>query len=258
MNELRVSFADKTQQAGAVARAAEIVRREGVVVLDDLVDPASLERCRDEIDVRYAGYDQRDPERDYGRYEGRYTSPLVIDGALGDRDVFAPRPVLDLSSELLGSSAALLSLGLLVSLPGAEDQPQHLDGILFRETVLDRLLPPVALAFSLPLVRMDEVTGSTAFWRRSHRDPDAAAAPDFVPVVPVGSALFWDFRTLHAGLANRSDRPRPVIFSAHARGWYQEPEGEPSRHRRLAMTPAVREGLKPRLRHFTRRAEIVA
>ena len=256
--ELRVSFAADTDQAAAIEQAVAILRREGVVVLDDLVDPALLEACREEIVARYPDYDRPDSEGYLGSFPGRYTAPLVIDGLLADKAVFAPRAIRKISAAVLGPDNILESLGLLVSIPGAPNQGQHFDGLLFEEGNLDRVLPPVAISISLPLVRLDETTGTTAFWRRSHRELYREGPPDFAPAVPVGSALLWDFRMIHSGRGNHGDQARPILFSVHSRDWWQEPKRAKSfRYKKLQVARAVHDGFGARMRDFTVRADIV-
>ena len=256
--DMRVSFAGGGDRTEAVERATAILRREGVVVLDDLVDPALLDACRHEIMARYPDYDQRDVERDLGSFPGRYTMPLVIDGILAKRAIFAPPAIRDIGARVLGPEAILESLGLLVSLPGAPDQGVHFDGLLFGEGQLDRVLPAVALSISMPLVRLDAESGTTAFWRRSHREAFRDGPPDFAPAVPVGSVVVWDFRTIHSGRANRGTQPRPILFSVHSREWWQEPKrAKAVRYRKLQLARSVYREFGTPMRDFTVRADII-
>ena len=254
---MRVSFADGVVVADAVAQAADILRREGVVVLDNLVDPRSLEACRHEIVANYPLYAQPDADLYLGSFVGRHTMPLVIDGLLSKRSIFAPRPIRDIGTALLGPHTILESLGLLVSIPGAPDQGLHFDGLLYGETQLDRVLPPFAISIAIPLVQLDEVNGTTAFWRRSHREAFRQGPPDFVPFMPVGSAVIWDFRTIHSGRANLGEAPRPILFSVHSRDWWQEPKTKARAYRKLQIARAVYDGFGARMRAFTTRADIV-
>lgn len=256
--ELRVSFAEGTDQASALESAITILRREGVVVLDDLVDPALLEACRQELIARDPDYATTDRARNLGPYPLRHTAPLVIDGLLSKRKIFAPLPILQISEKLLSSDMVIESLGLLVSLPDAPDQGRHYDGLLYREGEFDRLLPPFALSISLPLVPLDEVSGTTAFWLRSHRSGKADGPPDFAPVVPVGSAIVWDFRTIHSGRGNHSGVPRPILFSVHSRDWWMEPKTvTASRYRKLQVARAVYDAFGERMKLLTCRADII-
>jgi ectoine hydroxylase-related dioxygenase (phytanoyl-CoA dioxygenase family) len=252
----RVSLACE-DSAAALAQAEAVFRRDGVVVLDDLVDPALLARCKAEIEAGYPELDRVDPERNFGSYAGRHTMPLRVEGTLANRAIFLPQPILDFAGALLGKQFMLESLGLLVSLPGAEDQPRHPDALLYTEGT-DRLLPPFAVAFALPLVPMDEVTGTTAFWRGSHRKPEQTGPYDFAPVVQPGSALLWDFRIFHCGLANRSGAPRPLIYSTLCREWWRETVSiEAKRYEKLVIAREVYDSLGQRLRQAVSRALIV-
>ena len=256
--EMRVSFAAGVDQADALDRAEAILRREGVVVLDHVVDAGHLELCREHIVAKDADYDKPDRARNLGTYPGRHTAPLVIDGPLADPAVFAPAVVRTLGERLLGPDNVLESFGLLVSVPGAPDQGRHYDGLLFEENNLDRVLPAVALSVAMPLVQLDEVSGTTAFWRRSHRDRYVEGPPDFAPAMPVGSAVVWDFRTIHSGRGNRGEAARPILFSVHGRDWWMEPMREWSfRYRKLQVARTVHAGFDKPMRDFTVRADII-
>jgi Phytanoyl-CoA dioxygenase (PhyH) len=251
---LRVSCRD----SDAVERAITILRREGLVVLDDLVDPALLEACRLEIIQRYPDYAKPDPVHYLGTYPGRHTAPLVIDGLLADPAIFAPPPIMDIGHALLSGEKILESFGLLVSLPGCPNQGRHHDGLLFRDTLLDRVLPPFALSIAIPLVPLGETNGTTAFWRGSHRGAHVDGPPDFAPALPVGSALVWDFRTHHSGRGNLSDQPRPVLFAVHSRDWWQEPKTvKANKYRKLLVAKNVHAAFDKAMRVYTCRAEIV-
>lgn len=256
--EMRVSFADPARHEAATAEAAAVLRREGVVVLDQLIDPALLETCHREIEARYPDHATPDPLRYLGSYPGRHTAPMVINGTLAEPQIFAHPVLRALDTALLGSEHVLESFGLLVSLTGSPDQGRHFDGLLFAETKLDMVLPPVALSIAIPLVPLGEVNGTTAFWRRSHREPFHAAPPDFAPQLPLGSALVWDFRTHHSGRGNLGDAPRPVLFAVHSRDWWMEPRAvSSSGYKKLLLAQAVQDSFGRRLRAFTVRAEIV-
>lgn len=230
-----------------------------MVVLDDLVDPAAIARCRAAIERDRPDYATPDPVRNFGAYPGRFTVPFRVGGALGGRAIFCPPAVLDIMAALLGPAFVVDSFGVLVSLPGADDQTRHVDAILFPETPIDRLLPPATIAFSLPLVRLDETSGTTGFWSRSHVDPARAlGAQDVAPIVPTGSALLWDFRVHHRGLANRGTTPRPVLFTVFCRDWWTEVVAiEEAGYEKLTLSRAVHDTFDPRLRTIMRRARLV-
>src|SRR5690606_28079022 len=47
------------------------------------------------------------------------------------------------------------------------------------------------------------------------------ASPPIQPTIKRGSVLIRDIRLWHAGMPNRTDRPRPMIAMIHAIGWMQ-------------------------------------
>lgn len=254
--ESRVSLAAADSDA-ALAEAEAIFRRDGVVVLDDLVDPALITQCRKEIEAGYPHLSEVDQERNFGTYPGRHTTPIRVEGIAADRTIFLPKPILKLAARLLGKEFELDSMGVLVSLPGAPDQTRHSDALLFGDQGTDCLLPPFAFAFVLPLVPMDEISGTTAFWRGSHRKPRMEGNADFAPMVQPGSALLWDFRVQHRGLANRSGGPRPVLFSVLCRDWWRETVAlEAVRYEKLTIAGDLLEDTGPAMRRILRRAKV--
>lgn len=258
MTHDRVSFAATGDQDAAIDRAEKLFLRDGVVVLDDVVDPALCRSVLSHVETVHPEFETIDVERNYGPYPMRHVTPVTIAGPLAEREILLPRPVGTLVRRVLGAGYEVDSLGVLVSLPGAPQQAAHPDARLFPETKLDRLLPPFACALAIPLVPMDEISGTTAFWRGSHRKPEVDGDHDLAPLVPVGSALLWDFRTIHCGLANIGERSRPIVFTVLARGWFGDLHPpEATRYEELVIARAARDGLSDTMRRRLRRARVV-
>ena len=258
MTEPRVSFAPGTDLDVAVAEVVTLLQREGVVVLDDLTDPALLAQCWGEVEAAYPDLAVEDRANNYGPYKGRHTMPMVIDGALADKKILLPPPVARVANTLLDSSFKVDSVGLLVAFPGAPEQKRHADAFLYPKTQIDRLLPPFAIAFAQPLVTMDETTGRTAFWRGSHRTGRPEGPPDYAPILRPGSAILWDFRVWHCGLANNSAAPRPVIFTVLAREWWIEIEPIAAiYYKKLKIARHIHDAFSPKWQRRFHRALIV-
>lgn len=256
---VRVSFAEGADREAALATATEALRRDGAVVLDDLIDPALLAACKTHIETHHPDYGIPDEAEKTGPYVGRHTAPVVVDGPLADPAVLLPEAVEHIAKALLGDLFMIDTHGVLVSMPGAPDQDAHPDAKLFPEAALDHMLPAFAYAVSVPLVRMDEVSGRTAFWLGSHRQPNGVeGAADFAPVLDPGSVALWDFRVWHQGQGNRGEHLRPMIFSILSRPWWTEVSPpKATKFERFSMTRTAREALKPRLQYRTRRARLV-
>jgi hypothetical protein len=233
-------------------------KRDGVVKIDDLIDPALLTRCREQTERDFPDLEAHQGSGSYGLESRRFSIPLPITGAFAEERIFANPTVAELLNELLGPVYEMDSCGLLVSLPGAPAQRPHHDALLFPESTLDTLLPPTTVAVSIPLVAMDEVNGTTAFWRGSHRNRNRADEPDFVPRVALGSALLWDYRLIHSGCANNSDAPRPVLFLVFCRRWWHEHiPVEAEKYERVVIERAAFERLDKKQRRHMARAKVI-
>jgi len=147
----------------------------------------------------------------------------------------------------LGEDAVLRRRGLVVGLPGAEDQKYHADAprvppdVWAEHEAPADVQPAHSLVVFLPLCDLDEENGPTAFLPGSHQHwtADALEAESSAPGsstagapamldVDAGDAILFDSRTQHAGGANRSDAARPILYLVFARPWFDE-----AMHRRL-------------------------
>ena len=113
-------------------------------------------------------------------------------------------------------------LQLLFSLPNSGDQIFHQDNSQPGLTVL------------VPLVDMHLGNGPTQLLPRSHLDVSLAdrlkdSSPALPACVPAGTALIYDSRTIHRGLANPSASSRPVLVYR-----YDHPTTPPPGHTPLS------------------------
>ena len=110
----------------------------------------------------------------------------------------------------------------MYSRPGAGDQDWHTDGAHADAPRAGGAGAPYAVCVFVPLIDLDEGTGCTQFWPGTHADRELAGfGPASVvlgaavaPYVAAGSAVLYDYRLMHRGLANRS-RERPVLQARH-------------------------------------------
>ena len=170
---------------------------------------------------------------------------LRLTGGFGDPIVFANPYVVALVREILEPTAILEAYGAVVSLTGALAQPDHHDAPHLYGSDISALLPAHALTFALPLIEMNEIHGTTSLLPGSHRWRTVNAAGERIePVIPIGSCMLWDFRLLHAGTANISTRPRPMVYCTYARPWYRDPVNfRKKKMRRVDFEPAFLETL---------------
>ncbi len=170
----------------------------------------------------------------YGTDSAPFSDPQLHEGAVW-------RPLVD---ELLGGEATLLFCGLLMTLGGAGEQPWHTDGEhLFGPEV--PTLPPHCLNVFVPLVDITPDNGGTELCPGSHhltrgvpeiyeqssehRETIGWRGRPLPLEIPAGSALLFDYRLLHRGLANRTDTLRPILYFTFCRPWFRDVHNFPTR-----------------------------
>ena len=85
-----------------------------------------------------------------------------------------------------------------------------------------------ALNVFLPLVDLTESNGATEFIPGSHlpeaeRTAEAERRGQPLRILaPAGSAVIFDYRLWHRGLANDADTDRAVLYAVVARSWYRD------------------------------------
>ena len=224
-------------EASGNADLALRLQKEGYLHLEDVLDRTLVDRARSEFE---AIYPQSEAEFKDLIAQGsnapvvkvgnkRYLVTVDMKGAFADPAIYANPTVVDIAKASLGEKCVLESVGVVLSLPGSQDQHIHTDGHLYHEKI-DNILPAFALTILFPLVDMNAVTGTTIIWPGTHRtmpDPKLLKAgdPKFTKItsnIDRGSCAVWDYRTSHGGQANSADYPRPALFMTFCRYWYRD------------------------------------
>jgi hypothetical protein len=203
------------------------LQSEGCLILDGLFPVDSIVRLRSAFLKGYAGYLEDRPHTDalcVG--DRRFMITVRVEPPFEDPQIYANPIVLQLLRKRLNDNLVLGSFGCVVALPGAGDQHCHRDGTaLFETGFFDGMLPCYAITLVIPLVEMNQSTGMTRLWPRTHRimgtDPTKTVACE--QIVKVGSAFLMDYRLLHQGLGNCSSEVRPILYLVYNRPWYTDP-----------------------------------
>ena len=211
-------------------------------------------RCRGRMDFRY-GTDQAPFTDD--RLLANPTLLHIVHSLLGSQGGNIKDKIQDTNDNRFFPS--LVYAGLILSLPGSDDQPWHQDGTpLFPEQHgLAAQLPPYAINVFLPLTDQDAAVeaGPTEFVPGSHRlaeqqvmgliekaetgtvkdgDDDAndssGSGVVVSPVLRQGDALIYDYRVCHRGTSNltaalsgnKTGRVRRILYLMFARPWFKE------------------------------------
>jgi hypothetical protein len=224
------ALTQSTTHAGYTA-----LHEQGAVVLRGAFPVPFIDGLTREFAARYGGHDLTgmlglsqaplpNPIQKVG--EGRFEIALRMTGAFGQPMLFASPLLINFLAPLLGG--ALMRLGsvtAVASYPGAELQHIHRDHQqLFTEYAnIGPALPIYAINVSIPLIDIDPVTGPTGIWPGSHRWPDTAPTPpEAMASIPFqrGDCVVMDYRTMHTGLPNNSQRVRPILYLVYTREWF--------------------------------------
>ncbi|CAJ1953120.1 unnamed protein product [Cylindrotheca closterium] len=118
---------------------------------------------------------------------------------------------------ILGEEVSLIHKGCFLSLPDAETQVYHQDGVHLNSQTQK---PCHAINVFVPLVDLTPRNGPTEFCLGSHILGNEGFDKDFVeiPKPTAGTPVIFDYRLGHRGLGNSSSKCRPIVYCTYARG----------------------------------------
>ena len=224
-------------------RGYEALRTHGCVVLRGVLPLATVDAMYQDYLSRYGSLAESamrelarkpPPNRFFRVGAERYDITLRMNGAFGRPEVFANGILRRFLTPLLGEDMRLNSFSTVVSYPGAAIQHIHRDHAhLFVDPSVDPNLPVYAVNVAVPLIDVDLEIGPTGIWPGSHRWPAQAPLPQPETVTAFefqrGDCILLDYRTLHVGLPNRSNRVRPIVYIVYSRSWFFDEINHPMR-----------------------------
>jgi len=258
-------MATQDSDTSAVDQQIADFRRDGYLVVPSVLPAARIAELLDHLKRDYPGSIGAAEPGDFFKVgDRRIISPIRFAGAFECADIAGHPVLVSLLDAILGAGWVFEAFGVTCSLPGADAQHIHRDGgVLFPETGIDQVLPASAVTVMIPLVDMDEVSGSTMFWPGSHRKvvpPDAEddMAEGVTPVVRAGSIALWDFRVRHGGRPNLGDQPRPLLYFTACRPyWMDHKNFVPGRNAKLLAARDALDRLDDPVRQRFVRAEVI-
>jgi hypothetical protein len=223
-------------ESQTVERASHTFRKDGALIIEDMIDTALIAEAQREFMESYSKY------LDGGKHEdalttgdGRLMITVDLSPPFDSPQLFANPHLLEILCTALGDDFVIGAYGVSCSLPSAEAQHIHRDGpFLFPSSGVEWLLPATAILVAIPLIEMNEIHGTTTLWLGTHRDAKRSCAllgptgnadladGGIEPVVRVGSCMFWDYRLVHSGTANRGTVARPLLYVTYCRPWFYE------------------------------------
>jgi ectoine hydroxylase-related dioxygenase (phytanoyl-CoA dioxygenase family) len=225
--------------ASRLAKAVQAVRKEGYVILNDLIDPAILAPIRDRMLADVAKIlARKDIPFNFNRGNIQQDPPPFPPYLA--REVLCNEIVIAISQSILGKGLKNGMYSGNTALPRSTGrQPVHADmGQLWPE--LEVAHPAYALVINVLPVDVSPENGSTEIWPGSHLDTSVVVQNGEIKVSPeklaeqaktapgiqysarAGSVVVRDIRMWHAGMPNHTDQPRPMIAMIHYVGWWSE------------------------------------
>lgn len=197
--------------------AIDLFTEHGVLHLEDVFDPALLQQANTEFMARHGvGVMLKDLGGGIAVGHQRVMIGIQLSGAFSSPDLFASPILMPLLRTLLGPDQQIGSFTAVVARPGARDQKFHKDHPPLPE---DEIEAPYAITLMIPLVPLDAVVGATCFVKGSQLAgmDEAKVMPRQSSAVSLGSCYIMDYRLAHYGMANRSQKLRPVLSIVHQR-----------------------------------------
>ncbi|CAN6672662.1 hypothetical protein TRVA0_046S01134 [Trichomonascus vanleenenianus] len=218
-------------------RIVEGMRKDGVVILQDLIDPSHLTALNEFMEPD-AWRVREDPESlNFGTENIQQAPPLHLTEHLYE-DVYGNKLLFEAILHVLGPGAKWDFVSGNTALPqSTRRQPVHAD------ENMSHIASPGYVVANIPLIDMSVETGSTEMWPGTHllRDesifddphskesPSIKAAivdarrtrvPPLQPTVPKGSVVIRDLSLWHCGVPNPSDKVRCMIAFGFSSKWW--------------------------------------
>jgi hypothetical protein len=197
--------------------------KAGYLELENSFDPAFIQELQQAHLAEYGHLREEEVEVFSLRVgDRRYMSSVALKGPFLDARLYGNPFVVALMEKILGLGILINSLTCVTAYPSAQKQHIHADfPALFTAPEIDPTLEPYAITVAIPLIPLNEQTGTTCMLPGTHKTPPGTR-PDMLdlPYSKLGSCYVMDYRLRHFGTENHSDRLRPIIYIIYSRPWF--------------------------------------
>jgi ectoine hydroxylase-related dioxygenase (phytanoyl-CoA dioxygenase family) len=225
------------------AEVADLVRRDGALIVAEVLDAADVER----INAETAPWIESTPE---GRddFSGRLTrrTGALVARSEACREVVVHPLVLEAAHNFLEPYCDRIQLHLTQTIaiyPGQGAQPLHRDRLAWGGYIPEPIEPQFNTIWALTDFTADN--GATHVIPGSHRWPaerGGEPAETVRAVMPAGSVLLYSGTVVHGGGANQAAEPRIGLNITYSLSWLRQEENQ-----FLSCPPEVARTLSPRL-----------
>jgi tetratricopeptide (TPR) repeat protein len=209
-----------------IALGVKLFKTYGTLQIDNAFAADKIASLHDAFMQRYSPYFCEDNHPDALQLgDKRYMLTIDLEAPFDDLAIVTAPLVLPIIRQVLGDDCVLGAYTAVISLPGSQDQRLHKDHpALFDDPEWHHTLPCFAAQMIIPLVPLNEMTGTTRVYKGSHKIPTDQAEENGAqdPLVHLGSCLLTDYRCAHRGLGNRSLQVRPILTLIFNRPWFRD------------------------------------
>ncbi|KAK5731127.1 hypothetical protein LTR15_001065 [Elasticomyces elasticus] len=242
----KIQISDEMRDGGKVtddiiAEAIAYLHQDGVLILENAINPSHLDDLETILGPE-ADIIANDPDHhfNFGKETRNMDQAPPLNPDLMYKDIWANPVGVAIMNAMFGSSVCHYANGN-TALKATGRQPVHSD--------IDKPHPlwPFAYAFNIPLCDTSVENGSTEIWIGSHRDSNIDQhsavgggesgltikqdllderrqySPPVQPSTKKGSLIIRDIRLWHAGMPNRTDKPRIMLAFVIQPRWFNAP-----------------------------------
>ncbi|OKL56392.1 hypothetical protein UA08_08331 [Talaromyces atroroseus] len=227
-----------TKQLGShnLQAAVEALHRDGIVVLNNAVNAAHLDKLNKRmVPEAQALYARETTHRNFGSSTGNIQQEPVLEQGYIFPDIIANPFAAQAVECMLGPNPALRFYSANTAFKATGRQPPHIDV----EFDFPRGVP-FGYCVNINLVDTSPQNGATEVWPGSHlattvehvSDTEPGIKRELVearrkirppvqPTLPKGSLVIRDMRLWHAGRPNQTDEPRVMLVTVLFPKWYR-------------------------------------
>ncbi len=210
------------------AVAADVLRCDGVVIIESLFDEELIDDIVQELEPHFAAV-----RPGGGSWFGGAAKRIsgIVAKSPSFHEVIAHPTMIGVAREVLSSNCARFNLQLSAALevwPNGTLQPLHRDDGVYAPYLVP--VPGAELMVSCMVAATDftAANGATRFVPGSHAGAIAEAdeASTVQAAMPKGSVALWYGSTLHGMSVNTTDAPRTGLVSGYSVGWLRQEENQ--------------------------------
>ncbi len=237
-SKIKLTDREKSEDSlteSTLLKATQLFSTHGALWIENALDVDLITELQNAYQQRYTSLSRSKLAKKHAVVGNkRFMVTVDVESPFDSLDVFANPKLLPIIQRLLGRDCVISSFGSVVTFPGAAGQDIHFDfPPLYESEELCAALPPHAVTLVIPLVDIDEATGSTAIWEGSH---NRVGSRQFLmelmhnptwqgsvsPYPSIGDVYMMDYRVIHGGKPNLSDHSRPILYIVYARPWFRD------------------------------------